>query len=135
MLQFHFHHLCIQTACYEQSLDFYCRILGAELVKETPNFHTRAFNTWLQLGNFAIELQTAKAEQVLNPTDKNTTGLVHFCLFTPQLEAAITTIQSRGYQHFQRKNDHIIYHVEGSSLAKIIAPEGTIIELRDSSTI
>jgi|GEM_PF-3614566 len=46
------HHVCIQTSKYEESLGFYTRILGFELVKETKNFHQRAFNTWLKLGEF-----------------------------------------------------------------------------------
>ena len=61
------HHVCIQTEKYEESLEFYMRILGFEIVQETPNFHNRAFNTWLKLGNFMIELQTAKQGETLNP--------------------------------------------------------------------
>lgn len=33
------HHVCIQTEKYEESLEFYMRILGFEIVQETPNFH------------------------------------------------------------------------------------------------
>ncbi|MDZ5038577.1 VOC family protein, partial [Clostridium perfringens] len=38
------HHICIQTEKYEESLDFYTRILGFEMINETPNFHGRDFN-------------------------------------------------------------------------------------------
>ena len=33
------HHICIQTEDYKESLDFYTRILGLEIVKESKNFH------------------------------------------------------------------------------------------------
>lgn len=39
------HHVCIQTEKYKESLEFYTKILGFELVTETPNFHKRDFNT------------------------------------------------------------------------------------------
>ena len=39
-----------------------------------------------------------------------------------------------GYQ-FLLKNNQEIYTVENGSLCKIIAPEGTIIELRDNKGI
>ena len=54
------HHICIQTENYKESLDFYTRILGFEIVKESKNFHNREYNTWLKLENFMIELQTPK---------------------------------------------------------------------------
>lgn len=54
------HHICIQTNTYEESKKFYMDILGFELVKETPNFHERDYNTWLDLNGFMIELQTGK---------------------------------------------------------------------------
>ena len=37
------HHVCIQTNSYEESLDFYTRILGFEIVQETKNFHNRDY--------------------------------------------------------------------------------------------
>ena len=45
------HHICIQTENYKESLDFYTRILGFEIVKESKNFHNREYNTWLKLEN------------------------------------------------------------------------------------
>lgn len=132
MFTVQFHHLCIQTECYHQSLDFYCRVLGATLIKETPDFHTRKFNTWLKLGDFFIELQTAKAHQPLKQADKHTNGLAHFCLLAPDIITVIQHIKSCDYHQFQAKNDQVIYQVEGSLLSKVVAPEGTIIEIRDS---
>ena len=61
------HHVCIQTEKYEESLDFYTRILGFKIIKETENFHKREYNTWLSLGDFMIELQTKKEGDILKP--------------------------------------------------------------------
>jgi len=41
------HHICIQTNTYLETLEFYIKALGFEIVEESPNFHGREFNTWL----------------------------------------------------------------------------------------
>lgn len=56
-----FHHICIQTDQYKESLEFYVDILGFKLIKETPDFHSRQYNSWLEQDGFFIELQTNKA--------------------------------------------------------------------------
>ena len=114
------HHICIQTNCYEKSKKFYIEILGFKLVKETINFHGRAYNTWLDLNGFMIELQTGKEQLV--KYNKDAEGIVHFALYEENIE-------------FKRKNGNIIYQVENSKLVKLIAPEGTIVEIRDSINI
>ncbi|MCU7212115.1 VOC family protein [Turicibacter sanguinis] len=125
------HHVCIQTEKYEESLEFYMRILGFEIVQETPNFHNRAFNTWLKLGNFMIELQTAKQGETLNPWSSLNEGIVHLCFLVDNVFEEIERIQQLGYEHFKIKNGEIVYKVEEGYLFKIKAPEGTEIEIRD----
>ena len=44
-------------------------------------------------------------------------------------------ILAAGYDHFRRKNGHAVYEVLGSKLCKVVAPEGTIIELRDTAEL
>lgn len=125
------HHVCIQTEKYEESLEFYMRILGFEIVQETPNFHNRAFNTWLKLGNFMIELQTAKQGETLNPWSSLNEGIVHLCFLVDNVFEEIERIQQLGYEHFKIKNGEIVYKFEDGYLFKIKAPEGTEIEIRD----
>lgn len=72
------HHICIQTDDYNQSLDFYTKILRYEIVKETKDFHTRDYNTWLESDGFMIELQTNKAGENLAEYNKSSKGIVHF---------------------------------------------------------
>jgi glyoxylase I family protein len=126
------HHVCIQTEKYQESLDFYTKILGFEILSETPNFHTRAFNTWLKLDNFMIELQTAKSGDTLSPWSNINEGIVHMCFLVDNIEEEYERIKSLGYNNFKVKNGKVIYDVEGGKLLKIKAPEGTEIEIRDT---
>lgn len=126
------HHVCIQTDKYDESLDFYRRILGFEIVSETSNFHCRAFNTWLKLGEFMIELQTAKNGDTLNKWSNLNEGIVHMCFLVDNIEEEYNRIKSLGYEKFKVKNGKVIYDVEGGKLLKIKAPEGTEIEIRDT---
>lgn len=127
------HHVCIQTEKYTESLDFYTRILGFKIIKETPNFHKRDFNTWLKLGEFMIELQTAKKGDNLNKWNKLNEGIVHMCFLVDDVEEEYNRIKSLGYNNFKIKNGEVVYNVEGQKLVKIKAPEGTEIEIRDTN--
>lgn len=126
------HHVCIQTEKYSESLYFYAEILGFEIVSETPNFHNRDFNTWLKLGDFMIELQTAKAGDTLNKWSNLNEGIVHMCFLVDDVNEEYERIKSLGYNNFKVKNGKVVYMVEGENLMKIKAPEGTEIEMRDT---
>ncbi len=123
------HHICIQTNTYEESKKFYMDILGFELVKETPNFHERDYNTWLDLNGFMIELQTGK--NTLVQYNKESEGIVHFALYEDNIDNFVAKIKDDKEIEFKKKDGKIIYQVENSKLVKLIAPEGTIVEIRD----
>ena len=127
------HHICIQTNCYEKSKKFYTEILGFNLVNEAINFHGRAYNTWLDLNGFMIELQTGKEQ--LDKYNIEAEGIVHFALYEENIEKFVSNIESMGNIEFKKKNGNIIYQVENSKLVKLIAPEGTIVEIRDSESL
>ena len=126
------HHICIQTENYKESLDFYTRILGFEIVKESKNFHNREYNTWLKLENFMIELQTPKNGDEFSKWSSLNSGPVHMGFLVDNVENEYERIKKLGYDNFKIKNGEIIYKVEGDSLFKIKAPEGTEIEIRDT---
>ncbi len=126
------HHICIQTDSYEESKGFYTSVLGFEVMLETPDFHDRDFNTWLIHGDIRIELQTNKRSEEPLKFDKKSNGLSHFCLYVEDLDAEYARLLNVGFKAFKKKNGKDIYEVEGGKLLKIIAPEGTIIELRDT---
>lgn len=129
------HHVCIQTSNYKESVEFYTKILGFEIVQETKNFHGRDYNTWLKLGIFMIELQTNKKEDNFIKYNKLTEGIVHMCFLVDNVKEEYNRIKSLGYDNFVIKDGEVVYIVEGSSLLKMKAPEGTIIEMRDKNEI
>lgn len=129
------HHTCIQTSNYKESLEFYTKILGFEIVQETKNFHSRDYNTWLKLGTFMIELQTNKKDDTFIKYNKLSEGIVHMCFLVDDVKEEFDRIKSLGYSNFEIKNGEVIYIVEGNSLLKMKAPEGTVIEMRDKNEI
>lgn len=128
------HHVCIQTNDYKKSLHFYTEILGFDLIEETVNFHNRYYNSWLRLGSFYIELQTGKIGEDLPLNNAASQGIVHLCLWVKDLVKELDYIKKMGFQVIL-KNNQEIYAVENGSLCKLVAPEGTIIELRDNKGI
>lgn len=129
------HHICIQTENYDESLNFYKNILGFEVINETKNFHGRQYNSWLKLDNFMIELQTPKSGDNFNGWSKLNAGPVHIGFIVDNVEEEYERIRNLGYTDFKLKNGNIVYKVEGESLFKIKAPEGTEIEIRDTDII
>ncbi len=126
------HHICIQTNCYEQSLEFYSKVLEFDILQETRDFHGRDYNTWLKLESFMIELQTPKSRKKFESYNKESEGIVHFCIYVDDFEYEYQRIKSTCSDQFLKKNGKDIYQVENGLLFKLKAPEGTIIEVRDS---
>ena len=129
------HHVCIETDCYEKSLRFYRDVLGFAVVNETGNFNGRAFNTWLKNVDIMIELQTPKKKsgprflfRFLAPTPF---GINHICFLVDDIEKEVARIEGHGGSSFKKKDGNAIYRVSGVPLCKIVAPEGTVIELRE----
>lgn len=129
------HHICIQTGNYAESLDFYTRVLGFQIVNETANFHGRDFNTWIKFGNFMIELQTPKEGDKFNEWSSLNAGPVHMAFIVDNVEQEYERIKALGYNDFKLKNGQVVYKVLGESLFKIKAPEGTEIEMRDTDIL
>ncbi|MBS4537509.1 VOC family protein [Clostridium sp. D2Q-11] len=130
-----FHHICIQTDKYKESLEFYTEILGFKIVKESQGFHNRLYNSWLEQEGFMIELQTNKLGEVLRKYNKNTKGIVHFSLVVDDIDKEYLRIKDLKHANFKSKNGEDIYEIEGGKLFKLFAPEGTIIEVRNPEGI
>ncbi|HEY9839248.1 MAG TPA: VOC family protein [Candidatus Obscuribacterales bacterium] len=126
------HHVCIQTSDYAASLDFYTRLLGFEIVRESGGFHGRAWNAWLRQGSMMLELQTAKAGESLQPWSSRASGPVHLGFLVEDVEQTYRYFKQQGHATFKCKSGQELYTVEGEYLFKAIAPEGTEIEIRDS---
>ncbi len=132
-----FHHVCIQTNNYKASLEFYTKIIGCEIICENKNFHKRDFNTWLSAGNTRIELQTPKSGEEFIDWSKSNSGPVHICLVVDDVEKAYLKVKENGHKCFKIKNGQELYKVEEKNfkIFKIIAPEGTEVEIRDNPNI
>jgi glyoxylase I family protein len=129
-----FHHACIETNAYAATIDFYVRLLGFTVEQETAGFHGRAYNTWLRSGEIRMEVQTPKGDVVAGAPgvlSSAPSGLRHLCFMVDDLDASLRRLETGGWTRFAEKDGKRIYEVEGGRLLKVIAPEGTIIELRE----
>ena len=57
------------------------------------------------------------------------------CLSTEDVQDEYNRIRNLGYTKFKNKNGEEVYLVEDGYLFKVIAPEGTEIEIRDKKEI
>ena len=126
------HHICILTDDYEASLEFYTNILEFKLFKETSPFHKRKYNSWLKKGDFYIELQTPNKNDEVVEFNNKALGISHFCIYDSDLDSLVSKYKNKGFKDFKLKNGKVIYEVEGGKLFKLMAPEGTTIEFRDT---
>lgn len=129
------HHICIQTDCYRESLEFYSQILGFRIVQESPDFHSRDYNSWLESDGLMVELQTGKRGQELTSSGSGSKGIVHLAYWVDDIQKEYMRIRDLGYGRFKAKDGADIYSVEGGRLFKLLAPEGTVIEFRDKRGI
>ena len=107
------HHVCIQTDKYKESLDFYTNVLGFKVIRESKDFHTRDYNTWIKFGEFMIELQTAKSNDTLHKWSSSNAGPVHLGFLVDDVQKEYDRIKNLGYTDFKLKNGQIVYEVEG----------------------
>ena len=101
------HHVCIQTEKYKESLDFYNKILGFEIINVSENFHNRKYNTWLKLGDFMIELQTPKVGDKFDKWSNLNSGPVHMGFLVENVEHEYERIKNLGYTDFKVKNGEV----------------------------
>ena len=123
-----FHHICIETHCYKESIDFYTKVMNFNILHESKDFHGRDYNTWLQNGSIIIELQTPKKD-TNREICKGNIGIMHICFRVDNLIETIAEIENKGFSNFI--NGKRTYKVLNSLLCKLETPEGSIIELRE----
>lgn len=132
------HHVCVETNCYERSLSFYRDVLGFAVICETGDFggnRGRRYNTWLKNVDIMIELETPKRGlfrlPFRLPLCRKPSGIDHICFMVDDIEREVSRIRAAGHADFKEKDGSAIYLVSGVPLCKVIAPEGTVIELRE----
>lgn len=129
------HHFCIQTAHYKESVEFYTKVLGFELIKEDNYTPKRAYHSWLKLDDFMIELQTAKCSKPFTRYSPLSQGVVHLSFLVEDAQAEYDHIKASGFKAFKSKHGKDVYKIRGGYQFKLVAPEGTEIEIRDSLKI
>lgn len=80
-----------------------------------------------------IELQTPKKGngKFAFPGFGKMKGIDHICFLVDDIEKEVGRINLAGHKSFKKKDGGIIYRVSGIPLCKVVAPEGTVIELRE----
>jgi len=124
-----FHHVCIETNTYTESICFYQKLFAFDIIEESKGFHGREYNTWLKNGDIIIELQTPKADHSKINYQLGTIGIMHICFVVNNLDEEIKRIKELGFNIFKDGKEK--YEICGKYITKIVAPEGTVIELRE----
>lgn len=129
-----FHHFGIHTASYDASLKFYCELLGFEQVKDDLYAPKRLHRTWLKRGPIMIELLSPKCNKPYKAFVNSNEGVAHLSFFVEDIESAYEDAKLFGAT-IRSRHGKDIYRIKGGKQLKIIAPEGTEIEIRDSQSV
>lgn len=123
-------HIALQTANFDAAVDFYKRILGAEL-HERRIFKRRKM-AWLRLGDIWLELFSARAGETLAPWSDFTSGPVHLALRVPNLDEFLKHALSCGAQFHPSHPGPFTPPVAGARpIAYLLGPDGEEVEIRD----
>ncbi|WBW96105.1 VOC family protein [Oceanirhabdus sp. W0125-5] len=129
------HHFCIQTSCYDDTIDFYTKVLGFELVKEDIYVPKRIKRGWLKYNELLFEILPPKCSSPYGEYEKLNQGIPHFSFIVENAHEELEEFKNRGFTNFKKKHGKIIYRIKGGYQFKLVAPEGTEIEIRDSEML
>ena len=123
-------HVALQTAHFDAAVDFYTRILGAELL-ERRQFKRREM-AWLRLGEVRLELFSARDGEALAPWSDFTSGPVHLALRVPNLDEFLQHALSCGAKFHPSHPAPFTPPVAGARpIAYLLGPDGEEVEVRD----
>ncbi len=129
-----FHHFCIHTAVYDASFKFYNELLGFELVKDDLRAPKRLHRTWLKRGPLMIELLSEKCNKKYGQYSNGLEGITHLSFEVEDIEKAFDEAKAFGAVT-KSKHGKDIYRIKGGLQFKLIAPEGTEIEIRNTDFV
>ena len=90
------HHIAIICSDYARSKDFYTRILGLQLIRETWRAERASFKADLALnGEYVIELFSFP-DPPPRPSRPESCGLRHLAFSVPKLEEAVQALNEKG---------------------------------------
>lgn len=129
-----FHHFCIHTANYDDSFNFYTQLLGFELVKDDLHAPKRLHRTWLKRGPLMIELLSEKCNKKYGDYSNALQGVSHLSFEVEDIEQAFAEAKDYG-AITKSKHGKDIYRIKGGLQFKLVAPEGTEIEIRNTDYV
>lgn len=130
LLNLKFHHVAVQTAHFERSLQFYTTVLGAELLSRRP-FKQREM-AWLRLGGVRIELFSTRAGQQLHSWSDFQPGPVHLALEVADLDSFLAHIRGLGVALHPSHPELFRPPVPGAGrMVYLLGPDGEEVEVRE----
>lgn len=126
------HHVAVQTSNLDAALDFYLRILGADMINRRK-FKRREM-AWLRVGVVKIELFSKREGESLQQWNDFASGPVHMAFLVPNLDAFLSEGLAKGARFHPSHPAPFVPPVEGASkIAYLLGPDGEEVELRDSN--
>ncbi len=123
-------HIALQTANFDAAIDFYTRILGAELL-ERRQFKRRQM-AWLRLGDVRLELFSAREGETLAEWSDLTCGPVHLAIRVGNLKGFLEGAFAAGAQFHPSHPGPFTPPVAGARpIAYLLGPDGEEVEIRD----
>jgi len=117
-------HIAIICSDYQQSLRFYCDILGFEVLSEQFRAERQSMMTKLALnGSYLIELFTFPHSPA-RPTNPEACGLRHLAFTVSDVEAVLKELDAKGYPHEPLRTSP-----DGERLFFMKDPDGLPIEI------
>lgn len=123
-------HVALQTAHFDEAIEFYTRILGATLLERRP--FKRRQQAWLQLGAVKLELFSNREGEALSPWSDFTSGPVHLAVRVPNLDAFLKHALAAGAKFHPSHPGPFTPPVPGARpIAYLLGPDGEEVEVRD----
>ena len=127
-----FHHVAVQTAHLDQSVQFYTEVLGAELLVRRP-FKRREM-AWLKIGEVRLELFSVRVgeEDKLAAWTDFFPGPVHLAFEVDDLDAFLRRAHKLGASlHPSHPKPFVPPAPKAGRMAYLLGPDGEEVEIRE----
>ena len=91
----HIHHVAIIASDYEKSKDFYCNVLGLEIIRENYRKERESYKLDLKIGASEIELFSFP-NPPKRPTNPEARGLRHLCFSVDDINSVVEELNNKG---------------------------------------
>jgi glyoxylase I family protein len=90
------HHVAIICSDYEKSKDFYSRILGFEIIKETYRENRKSYKLDLKVGSHCQLELFSFPDSPPRPSYPEATGLRHLAFAVADIQDTVTELNTKG---------------------------------------